>query len=49
MQAEDCLQIIEQNAPNTFTTMQYSRSFEWGRVVLQVDDQNVVKTPPSRG
>lgn len=49
MQAEDCLSIIEQNAPDTFSTMQYPRSFEWGRVVISVDDNNNVKTPPSRG
>jgi len=49
MQVEDCIQVIEDAAADTFTAIQYPRSFEWGRVVLHVDNDSKVKSPPGRG
>jgi len=49
MQAEDCIEIIETVAPDAYTTIQYPRSYEWSRVVINVDETNHVKSPPFRG
>ena len=49
MQAEDCVALIESEAPDAFTLIVRPADYDFHRVIIRVDSDSLVTKTPSRG
>ena len=49
MQAEDCVALIESEAPDAYTLIVRPADYDFHRVIIRVDSDSLVTKTPSRG
>ena len=49
MQAEDCVALIESEAPDAYTLIVHPADYDFHRVIIRVDSDSLVTKTPSRG
>lgn len=49
MQAEDCVALIESEAPDAYTLIVRPKDYDFHRVIIRVDNDSLVTKTPSRG
>ena len=49
MQAEDCVALVESEAPDVYTIVVRPREYDFHRVIIRVDNDDLVTQTPYRG